>query len=230
MTNDLRIWTPKTPWNSRKSWTPDCFVSGKVKLLKIIKTDSVINITRADTEIFLNANTRKRDFLPTKDRYSSVRCVILNGKARVWKFFGKLYLNLFSLDKDGNINVIITSYYSKTPLTIFSSFKTVYRAVKSVKEPSIMEKYPILQICRTARFKIDWYIPKPETFVQLSGEMRLCSITIYFTWETSQFFTLSFHSSLWSWRMIFESGYRRRAGFREKARLLSTLYQERLSC
>ena len=33
-----------------------------------------------------------------------------------------------------------------------------------------MENYPILQICRTARFKIDWYNPKPETFCQLSGK------------------------------------------------------------
>ena len=72
-----------------------------------------------------------------------------------------------------------------------------------------MEKYPILQICRTARFRIDWYIPKPETFCQLSGEMRLCIMTTYLIWETSQFFTLSFHSSLWSWGMIFESGHRR---------------------
>ena len=61
------------------------------------------------------------------------------------------------MDKESNINVITTSC-SKTPLTIFSSFKTVYRALKSVKEPSITEKYPILQICRTARFKIDIYI------------------------------------------------------------------------
>ena len=82
------------------------------------------------------------------------------------------------MDKDSNINVITTSYCSKTPLTIFSSFKTVQRALKSVKQPAIMDKYPILHICRTARFKIDWYIPKPETFCQLSGEMPLCIITI----------------------------------------------------
>ena len=62
---------------------------------------------------------------------------------------------------------------------LFSSFKqTVYTVVKSVQEPSIMENYPILQICRTAGFKIDWYILKPETFCQLSGEMPLCIITI----------------------------------------------------
>ena len=135
-----------------------------------------------------------------------------------------------SFNKDSNINVITTSYCSKTPLTIFSSFKTLYRAVKSVKEPSIMEKYPILQICRTEQFKIDWYIPKLETFFQLSGEMRFCIITTYFTWETSQFFTLSFHSSLWSWRMIFESGHRGRAWFRGQAGLLTALYLERLGC
>ena len=122
----------------------------------------------------------------------------------------------FSLDKGSNINVITTSYCSKTPLTIFSSFKTVYRALKSVKQPSNMEKCPILHICRTARFKIDSYIPKPETFCQLSGEMRLCIVTTYFIWETSRFFTVSFHSSLWSWRMIFESGHRGRAGLRNK--------------
>ena len=49
-----------------------------------------------------------------------------------------------------------------------------------------MEKYPVLHICRTARFKIDLYIPKPETFCQLSGEMRLCTVTTYFIWETSR--------------------------------------------
>ena len=85
VTNDFRIWTPRTRWISRKSWTPDYFVSGKVKLLKIIKTDSVMNITRVYTEIFPKADTKKRQFLPTKDRYSSVRCVILKGKARCSK-------------------------------------------------------------------------------------------------------------------------------------------------
>ena len=33
-----------------------------------------------------------------------------------------------------------------------------------------MEKYPILHICRTARFKIDSYIPKPETFCNCPGK------------------------------------------------------------
>ena len=65
--------------------TPYCFVSRKVKLLKIIKTDSVINITRAYTEIFPKAYTKERDFLTTKDRYSSVRCVILKDKVRCLK-------------------------------------------------------------------------------------------------------------------------------------------------
>ena len=43
----------------RTSWTPDCFASRKVKLLKIIKTDSVINITRACTGIFPKTDTKK---------------------------------------------------------------------------------------------------------------------------------------------------------------------------
>ena len=154
VTSNLRVSTPRTRWILRTSWTPDCFVSRKVKLLKIIKTDSVINITRAYTEIFPKTNTKKRHFLPTKDRYSSVRCVILKDKARCLKILRKLCWNLFSLDKDSNINVITTSYCSKTPLTIFSSLKTVYSA-KIGEEPSIMEKYPILQICRRERFKID---------------------------------------------------------------------------
>ena len=47
----------------RTSWTPDCFVSRKVKLLKIIKTDSVINITKAYTEIFPKADTKKTTLL-----------------------------------------------------------------------------------------------------------------------------------------------------------------------
>ena len=164
VTNDLRVWKPRTCWIPRTSWTPDCFVSRTVRLLKIIKTDSVINITRTYTEIFPKAGKKKRHFLPTKDRYISVRCVILKRKARCLKMVQKLHLNLFSLDKDSNINVITTSYYSKTPLTIFSTFKNLYTAVKPVQKTSIMEKYPILQICRTTGFKIDWYIPKSETF------------------------------------------------------------------
>ena len=55
-----------------------------------------------------------------------------------------------------------------------------------------MEKYPILHIWRTAQFKIDSYIPKPETSCQLSREMRLCIITTYFIWETSPLFNVSF--------------------------------------
>ena len=72
-------------WISRKSWTPVCFLSGKVNLLKIIKIDSVLNITRAYTEIFPNADKKRRHFLPTKEWYSSVRCVILIGKDRSLK-------------------------------------------------------------------------------------------------------------------------------------------------
>ena len=154
-------------------------------------------------------------------------CVIHQRQSTVFEnSLENLYWNLFSLDKDSNINVITTSYCSKTPLTIFSTLKTVYRALKSVKQLSIMEKYPILHICRTSRFKMDSYIPKQETFRKLSRERQLCIITAYFIWETSRFFTVSFHSSLWSWRMIFESGHRGRAGFRVQAGLLTDLYQE----
>ena len=159
-----------------------------------------------------------------------MRCVILKDKARCLKILLKTLLEfVFLLDKDSNINVITTSY-SKTQLTIFWSFNTVQRALKSVKQLAIMEKYPILHICRTARFKIDSYIPKPETFFQLSGERRLCIITTYFIWETSRFFYCIFPSSLWSWRMIFESGHRGRAGFWGQAGLLTALYLERLGC
>ena len=85
VTNHLRILTPRTRWISRTSWTPNFFVSGKVKLLKIIKTDSVINITAAYTEVFPKTNTKKPHFLPTNDWYISVRCVILKDKARCLK-------------------------------------------------------------------------------------------------------------------------------------------------
>ena len=109
VTNDLRIWTPRTRWISRTSWTPDFFVSGKVKLLKVIKTDSVINITRVYTEIFPNADKKKRRFLPTKERYSSVRCVILKDKARCLKILRKTLLEFvflgyrFQYKRDYNI-------------------------------------------------------------------------------------------------------------------------------
>ena len=83
--NDFRILTPRPRWISRTSWTPDGFLSRKVKLLKIIKTDSVTNITRAYTEIFPKAYGKERDFLPTKDRHTSVRCVILKDEARCLK-------------------------------------------------------------------------------------------------------------------------------------------------
>ena len=66
-------------------------------MLKIIKTDSVINITRAYTEIFPNAETKKRRFFPTKDRYSSVRCVILKGRARSLKIFQETLFELVFL-------------------------------------------------------------------------------------------------------------------------------------
>ena len=50
----------------RTSWTPDCFVSRKVKLLKIIKTDSVINITRAYIEIFPKLTQKNDTSYPPK--------------------------------------------------------------------------------------------------------------------------------------------------------------------
>ena len=75
VTNDFRIWTPRTRWILRTSWTPDCFVSRKVRLLKIIKTHSVINITRAYTEIFLKADTRKTTLLTHQRQvYFSAMC------------------------------------------------------------------------------------------------------------------------------------------------------------
>ena len=75
VTNDFWIWTPRTRWIFRTSWTPDCFVSRKVRLLKIIKTDNVINITRAYTEIFLKADTKKTTLLTHQRQvYFSAMC------------------------------------------------------------------------------------------------------------------------------------------------------------
>ena len=68
--------------DKRDSWL---IWTRKVKLLKIIKTHSLINITKAYTQIFPKADPKERHFLPTKDRYSSVRCVILKDKARCLK-------------------------------------------------------------------------------------------------------------------------------------------------
>ena len=59
--------------------------------------------------------------------------------------------------------MITTSYCSKTSLSFFSSFKTVYTVVKSVQQPSIIGEYPNLHNCRTAGFKIVWYPPRPAT-------------------------------------------------------------------
>ena len=39
-----------------------------------------MNITKAYTQIFPKAVTKKRNYLPTKAMYSSVRCVILKDK------------------------------------------------------------------------------------------------------------------------------------------------------
>ena len=182
MTNYFRIWTPRTSGISRTSWIPDFFVSRNVRLLKIIKTDSVINITRAYTEISPKTDKKKSTLLTHQRQVYFTSMFNSQRKSTVFENSLENFIGIsFSLDKDSNINVITTFYCSKTPLTIFSSFKTVYRAVKSVKETSIMKKYLILQIFRTARFKIDEYFPRPETFCQLSGETRLCIITTYFT-------------------------------------------------
>ena len=230
MTNNLRVWTLTTRWILRTSLTPDCFVSRKVRLLKIIKIDSVINITTAYTKIFPRTDTKKRHFLPTKDRYSSVRCVILKDKARCLKILRKTLLEFvflgwrFQYKRDYNILLF------QNTTNHFFKLQDCIQSAKIGKGPSIMEKYPILQICRTERFKIDWYIPKPETFCKLSGERQLCIITTYFIWETSRFFIVSFHSSLWSWRVIFESWHWGRAGFWGQAGLLTALYLERLGC
>ena len=84
VTNDFRIWTPRTRWISRTCWTPDCSLSRKVRLLKIIKTDSIMSLEHI-LKYFLRPTQKKRHFLPTKDRYNSVRCVILKDKARCLK-------------------------------------------------------------------------------------------------------------------------------------------------
>ena len=55
----LQLESEEVNYILRTSWTPGCFVSRKVKLLKTIKTDSVINITRAYNEIFPKADTKK---------------------------------------------------------------------------------------------------------------------------------------------------------------------------
>ena len=153
MKNDLRIWTPRTRWIRRTSWTPDCFVSGKDKVLKIIKTDSLINITRAYTEIFPKPDKKKRHFLPTKDRYSSVRCVILKDKARCLNYLRKTLLEFvflgqrFQYKRDYNILLF------ENTANHFFKLQDCIQSAKIGKGPSIMEKYPILQICRTERFK-----------------------------------------------------------------------------
>ena len=47
VTNDLQIGILFTDWILRTNWTPDCFVSGKIDLLKIIKKNVIlINIIK----------------------------------------------------------------------------------------------------------------------------------------------------------------------------------------
>ena len=83
------------------------------------------------------------------------RCIILHDESWCRKFLEKIHLSLFLYIKMEISNVITTSYFSKTSLTICASLETVYTAVKSVQEPSIMGRYPTLKICRTAGFKVD---------------------------------------------------------------------------
>ena len=60
---------------SRTSWTPECSVSRKVRFLKIIKTDSVIDITRAYTEIVPRTDTKKTALLTHQRQvYFSAMC------------------------------------------------------------------------------------------------------------------------------------------------------------
>ena len=49
------------------------------------------------TEIFPKADTKKRHFLPTKDRYSSARCVIIKDKAWCLKILPKTLLEFVFL-------------------------------------------------------------------------------------------------------------------------------------
>ena len=95
-TNDFRMWTPRTRWISRTCWTPDCSLSRKVRLLKIIKTDSIMSLEHI-LKYFLWPTQKKRHFLPPKDRYISVRCVILKDKARCLKILLKTLLEFVFL-------------------------------------------------------------------------------------------------------------------------------------
>ena len=56
-----------------------------------------MNLTRAYTEIFPKAYQKERDFLPIKDRYSSVRCVILKDKALWLKILRETSFEFFFL-------------------------------------------------------------------------------------------------------------------------------------
>ena len=62
---------------------------------------------------------------------------------------------------------------SKTSVAISARFKTVYTVVKSVQEPSIIGEYPNLHNCRTARFKIVGYPPRPATCCMVSRKCHL---------------------------------------------------------
>ena len=57
-----------------------------------------MNITRAYTEIFPKTDTKKPNFLPTIDWYSSVQCVILKDKARCLKILRETLLEFVLLE------------------------------------------------------------------------------------------------------------------------------------
>ena len=136
VTNDFRTWT---------SWTPDCFISRKVKLLKIIKTHSVINITKAYTQIFPKAATKKTKLL-THQSHVKFRA-ICNSQRQTTSFDNSLgnLIWIFFLGKRWQYkrNYIILQFQNIS--NNFSSLKTVYTAVKSVQN---LRSWQNIQFCR----------------------------------------------------------------------------------
>ena len=63
----LQLESEEINYMQRTSCTPYCFLSRKVKLLEKIKKGSVINITRAYTEIFPKADKKKTTLLTQYD-------------------------------------------------------------------------------------------------------------------------------------------------------------------
>ena len=105
--------------------------------------------------IFPKACSKKRHFLPTKDRYSSVRCVILKDKPRASKILRETSFEFVLLGWRWQYK----SCCSKTSVAICACFETVYTVAKSVQEPSIIGQYHNLHNCRTTAFKIVCYPP-----------------------------------------------------------------------